>query len=185
MTADSCEPSFHRLIDVGALAPAGEAFVIEATPQERESIARWLNILAVDSLNAEVVIEAQADRSRATLTGRMRAQVVQACVVTLEPLTATIEAPLRRCFSAAVEDEWQQYGDEREEIFLDAEDDVEIDPLPPAGIDVGMVIAEQLALEIDPFPRAAASEGDSDALPLSDDGTARPFADLKSMLARR
>lgn len=185
MTADSCQPAFHRLIDVGGLASAGEAFVIEATAQERASIARWLNILAVDSLNAEVVIEPQADRSRATLTGRMRAQVIQACVVTLEPLTATIEAPLRRCFSAAVEDEWQQYGEEREEIFLDAEDDVEIDPLPPEGIDVGMVIAEQLALEIDPFPRAATSDGGDDAPLLSDDGKARPFANLKSMLARR
>ncbi len=132
-----------------------------------------------------MVIESNADRSRATLTGRMRAQVVQACVATLEPLTATIEAPLRRCFSAAVDDEWQQYGNEGEEIFLDAEDDVEIDPLPPAGIDVGMVIAEQLALEIEPFPRAVASDGEGDAPLLSDDGTARPFADLKSMLARR
>lgn len=185
MTADSSQPSFHRLIDVGGLSPAGEAFAIEATPQERESIARWLNILAVDSLSAEVVIEPQADRGRATLTGRMRAEVVQACVVTLEPLTATIEAVLRRCFSAAVDDEWQQYGDESEEIFLDAEDDVEIDPLPPAGIDLGMVIAEQLALEIDPFPRTAASGGDGDAPPLSEDGTVQPFADLKSLLARR
>lgn len=184
MPADASEPCFHRTIAISTVGPNGEAFAIEATPAERVSIAHWLGILAVNSVRADGVIAVQSGGSQATLDGRMRAEIVQACVVTLEPVTTFIDAPLHRSFSAALDSEWRQYGNDRKEIFLDLEEGGEIDPLSSAGVDVGMVIAEQLSLEMDPFPRAEWNDDDVASFS-AEDGTVRPFAGLKSKLARR
>lgn len=106
------------------------------------------------------------------LTGRLRARVVQPCVVTLDPVTTRIDEQVRRVFSP--------HATAPEEDEAEMPDD-EIEPLG-AFIDAGEVAIEALALALPLYPRneGAALEGEEPAKPEAD--TRRPFAGLDKML---
>ena len=70
----------------------------------------------------------------------------------------------------------------------------EAEPLPEAGIDVGAVVAEHLALLLDPYPRhpdapagplaySAGEDGPNGDVP-GDDGGAGPFAALGQLKSK-
>jgi uncharacterized metal-binding protein YceD (DUF177 family) len=71
---------------------------------------------------------------------------VQACVVTLEPVQSDIETQFARLYSSQVRDEPSQ-------IDRDLERD-EPDLIENGQIDLGELVAEELALALDPYPHA-------------------------------
>ena len=81
---------FPRPIATHDLPLGGRSFDIEATPDERAGLARRFEILAVNNLRADGVIRPEAGGRRVKLEGHLSAEVVQTCVVTLEPVTAVI-----------------------------------------------------------------------------------------------
>jgi uncharacterized metal-binding protein YceD (DUF177 family) len=115
---------------------------------------------------------------RWTLEGRISAEVVQACVVSLEPVHSTVADSFEIAFAPMDEDETA-------EIDLTADPDTE--PLPSDGkLDVGEIVAQQLSLALDPFPRAP-GVGPGDRIESIEEGPARtaPFADLSARLSRK
>ena len=144
-------PEFSRPIDVEALgAPAATHFDIRANPEERANLARRFGLAQLGSLVATVSL-ARNVTGDISLSGRFKAEVVQACVVTLEPVPATIEARFARFYSPSAPSGVETL----DEVFLDPEaDDEPPEPLDGGFVDVGEVVAEALGLEIDPFPRA-------------------------------
>lgn len=107
--------------------------------------------------------------------GRLLAEVVQPCVVTLAPVTSRIDETLYRRWSPDLTDP------EGEEVEMG---DDEVDPLG-THIDLGALLTEALALALPAWPRAkgAALEPVLDAPPAED--RRRPFADLSALLARK
>lgn len=112
-----------------------------------------------------------------TLTGHLGATVIQPCVVTLEPVTTRIEAPLVRSFL--------------ENLPEPDADDMEMpedDSLEPLGavIDLGDVMAEALALNLPDYPRADGAALDASALD-ADEGPdeappeQKPFSGLQDL----
>ena len=112
--------------------------------------------------------------------GRVRTALVQNCVVTLEPLSETIDAGFGLRLTD-LEDDGDGEVDDLER------DDGDHDQDPPeyaaeGVIDLGDLVAQQLALEINPFPRA-------DGLPYLDVSTdsdaqieaGKPFAALAAL----
>jgi uncharacterized metal-binding protein YceD (DUF177 family) len=92
--------------------------------------------------------------------GRLSAEVEQACVVTLEPVVQRIEATL----DLRILDEGVEPADDDP----DSPDEIE----SQGGlVDLGEAVAEQLALALDPYPRAEGA-----TLPVLDDG-AEPAAE--------
>lgn len=169
---------FSRLLAVDDLAETTD-LSIEANPAERQALASRLGVLSVEALGAELRVVREMG-AMVHLSGRLSVDVVQSCVVTLEPLTSHIEVAIDRRFGppAAIAG---ADGDED----LDPEDDGPPDPLVDGVLDVGAALAEALALEIDPFPRA---EGAEFAGYSSDSGSAEPadnpFAVLKSLFKK-
>ena len=84
------------------------------------------------------------------LDGHLSAEVVQTCVVTLEPVTVVIDVALERLYGCDVA---QDFEDGAGEVFLDLADDLPAEPLTDDVLDLGAAAAEQLALELDPYPR--------------------------------
>jgi uncharacterized metal-binding protein YceD (DUF177 family) len=82
------------------------------------------------------------------LEGRLEAVVTQACVVSLAPVPATLAVDFRRLFVAAAA------LPAAREVVVDPLAD-EPEPLPGRAIDLGEIVAEELALALDPYPRAA------------------------------
>lgn len=112
------------------------------------------------------------------LTARLGATVVQACVVTLAPVTSRIEEEVSRLYLADM-------PEMPEGAEVEMPEDVSLEALG-AVIDLGVVIAEELALALPPYPRAegVAFDGQLAAAPgvapMTDDD-AKPFAGLKGL----
>lgn len=152
MREDQHRP-FSRPVPVHDVPAAGQPFRIEARPDEREALARDLDIVALDSLRAEGLLLPESAGRRVKLVGRLVARVVQTCVVTLEPVAADIDTAFERLFGLDASGEWDD-AQGAGEVFLDLSLELPPDPLPGGVADLGAAAAEQLALELDPYPRA-------------------------------
>ncbi len=112
-----------RVNEIGA----GLARTLEPDADTRGKIARSLDLASLDTFMATVGI--RPARVGWTLSGRVVAEAVQTCGLTLEPLPVSID-----------------------ETFS-------IDLIEADGrIDLGQYAVEQLALTLDPFPRKPGAE---------------------------
>lgn len=175
-------PEFSRPVNTAELK-AGETVIdIEARPEERAALADRFNLLALDSLSATVTLVTALGAPEVRLEAEFEADVAQSCVVTLEPVRSHLEGHLLRRFAPG-----PQAPDEYEvEIKADAEEPP--DPIVDGVIDIGEAVAEELALAIDPFPRAprARFEGYTSEGEASDDSARKykPFAGLRDLLRK-
>ncbi len=92
-------PEFSRAVPVESLEDGGTVIDIEADADERAALARRFGLLAVDSLTAKVGLT-PVDVGRVRVHGALAAEVTQACVVTLEPVTTRVEASFERLYGA-------------------------------------------------------------------------------------
>lgn len=125
---------------------------IEVTPstEEKEAIIAAYGLLDLDAFRADLEIRPWR-RQGAAISGRLMAEVVQPCVVTLEPVAATLDERFERTFLP----EGEQPNLDADEIEIDYEADDPPDAIVDGTIDLGAVACEQFALALDPYPRAA------------------------------
>ena len=184
---------FPRPLVIEPWPDAGIAVDLAADASERRALARRFGLLELPSLRVEGRLERGDDSQELRFRGWLEAEVVQACVVTLEPVPATIRQPVERRYRKAEAGAdpgaaspphhiWAPDGDE---------DEVEVDLVSGRTIDLGEAMAEELALALDPYPRAA----DADDLVLRDLGpnisvgaeqpAESPFAALRQLAEKR
>lgn len=145
----------------------------EADATERDEIVKALGLLACDSLRLSVTLK-PAGRKRFHLEGRLEAAIVQACVVTLDPVAATIDEEIT--LELWPEDE---IGAEPDAIAVtDANAEERPEPIKDGSIDLGRITYETLAAAIDPYPRTP----DATFEPLQEIAPGdHPFAKLKRL----
>jgi hypothetical protein len=104
---------------------------------------------------------------------------------------SAINVVFERRFEFGIDDEWARFGEGSGDLVLGASEIDAADPIVDDTIDVGEIAAEQLALEIDPFPRAPGAVFDaptSQDTPGNGKETAgnrdHPFAILKQLRER-
>jgi uncharacterized metal-binding protein YceD (DUF177 family) len=147
---------------------------VVADEAERAALARRFSIAAIDSLEAEVSV-ARAEQD-IVATGRIRAAVVQSCVVTGEPVPARVDETFAVRFrpepaAGATPDEEIELGEEEMDvIFHDG-----------ALVDVGEAVAQTLALNLDPYPRAPQSAEALREAGVQDEAQAGPFGKLAAL----
>lgn len=141
----------HRPLPARNLPAAGRPFRVSASPDECRELAQRFELLAVNSLTAEGALFPEADGERVRLEGRLIADVVQTCVVSLDPVPAHIDVPFQRLYGWSAGGERKDEADD--EVFLDLDDELPLERLSSDTVDVGEATAEQLALELDPYPR--------------------------------
>ncbi len=139
-------PEFSRVVPVESLEDGETVIDIEADADERAALARRFGLLALDSLTAKVGLT-PVDVGLVRVHGALAAKVTQACVVTLKSVTTRVEGSFERLYGADTPEE---------EAGLITDTDTEESPQPftHGAVDVGEAVAEQLALELDHFPRA-------------------------------
>lgn len=177
-------PEFSRPIDVESLGISPMRLDIQADAEERANLARRFGLVELPSLSASITLERDA-AGDIRLSGRLKAEVVQTCVVSLEPVRSTIDARVDRVFSPGAEE-----GEESsEEIFVAPDIDEPAECLADGFVDAGEAVAETLGLEINPFPRApgavftgAGTGPAGDEQPIENSG---PFAALAKLKTRR
>ena len=170
--------------DTELIAASGIDRSREATEAERCAIAGALNLLALSRLHVDYSIR-RVRRDCFLLKGQLHADVEQACGVTLDPVAAIITATIEVEFWPAERlSRRSRDGDEEPEFDPFATDDAE--PIVNGQIEVGRIVYEQLASEVDPFPRSAEAELEQTQAPALAAGdttgdTDNPFAVLSRL----
>lgn len=146
-------PEFSRPIAVDRIGRDGKTFSIEADASERAGLARRFDLVSLDRLTAEIKLK-RIDDGTYRLIAKVEAVVVQSCVVSLEPVATHIQDRQTHLFAEA--------GDEDDNADEDAPE-----PILDGHIDIGEAVAQQLALALPAYPRAAtaALEAVAEVLP--------------------
>ena len=151
---------------------------IAADDAERAALAKRFDLIGIDRLAGDFMVRREA--AGIAVAGRVTAALTQACSVTGDPLTATVDEPVALLFVAADED-----GAEEVEL---GDSDLDVIPYDGAAIDLGETAAETMALALDPFPRGPRAAAALKAAGVISEQEARPLgalAALKDKLAGR
>ncbi len=146
-----------------------------ADAEECAAIARALDVVSVDRLEATYRIETTR-RGRYLLTGELRAELTQTCVVTLEPISSHLREPFEAEFWPADQIEAAETEAPEEEVDPTERD---VEPIEDSRLAVGRIVAETLATAVDPYPRKPGATFDwEDAKAAAAEAAANPFAVL-------
>ena len=96
-------PEFSRIVLAETLDEGGSSLDIEADEGERSLLAERFGLAGLDSLTAALRLTPQEGRPMVRLEGAFRAEIVQTCVVSHEPIEATLEGSLERLYDTAPE----------------------------------------------------------------------------------
>jgi uncharacterized metal-binding protein YceD (DUF177 family) len=148
-----------------------------ATAEQVLALAAELGVTTCEQLTMAYKLHAIADGTY-NLVGRLRARVVQPCVVTLEPVAQDIDEPVAVDFWPAD----QMPEPDKGEINLN-DDDADIQPMVDGRIDIGTVAYEVLASAVDLYPRkpGATLEWEDKPVGKGDTGKVNPFAVLAKL----
>ena len=158
---------FARPVPLDQIAERVRVVEISASEGERRALAERFGLVALKRLEARIRLSRSGVFYR--IEADWEADVVQTCVVTLEPLENHLADHLV-----------ERYGPtERQEaeIDLDPETD-EIEEIEGGAIDIGETVAQALSLALDPYPR---KPGVKVEIPGGHEGGEGPFAALSKL----
>lgn len=164
-------PEFSREVDIRQVE--GKHMQLVATPGECVALASRFALVQIDRLEAELTLSRVENGAEGR--GRLKADIIQSCAVSGEPLLARIDEPLFFRFVAADE---SHRPDEELEIALGDCDEIEF---TGSVIDPGEAVAQSLALAIDPFAVGPDAEEVRRRAGLLGEGAAGPFAALAAL----
>jgi uncharacterized metal-binding protein YceD (DUF177 family) len=171
-------PEFSRLVNATSLPRAGLAIDLSASAAECAALATRFGVPAISGLTARLSVRAALD-GRIRVAGRIRASVVQVCVVSLEPFSAPLDVPYACMFVR------QDRLDQAPDGPLDP-DAIDEEGFEGTAFDLGESVAQALSLALDPWPRAPGAVADlPEATPDDAEADAPPPASPFAVLARR
>lgn len=161
-------PELHRPVLVERIGRAGLEVTVEATSAECAALADRMQLPAVLELTCAFRLERDSAGSLFA-HGHLQARVVQICVVSLDEFTDAVEDRfVVRCV---------EQGQESEDADPEALDEV---VYADGVLDLGDAAAEQLALALDPYPRAPGAEMPN----IAEQPAEHPFAALTARRQR-
>ena len=167
------DPELSRPVRADTIGTAPRVVDVEADDSERLALARRFGLGAIERLQAQVsVVRAEPD---ILVTGTLSANVTQSCVVTGEPVQAGVDESFAIRFrleplAGAPEEEVELGDEELDVMFHDG-----------AMVDVGEAVAQTLALNLDPYPRAAEAGEALKLAGVKSEGEAGPFGGLAAL----
>ena len=174
---------------------AGKTVKMTADEAQLKAIAARLEVSEVKYLEATLRLTLQNAGHILHIEGQFKSEVVQECVVTLQPVTSVLEDNFEAWYadhSKAVSFNRAKHNmkamEEGDEVqILEEKDDPEA--LVDGQVDLGEVVVQFLSLSVNPYPRAEGVETDDDEAPIviapktpaaSTNNRPNPFAALKN-----
>jgi hypothetical protein len=154
MAALQAAEGFSRLASVARALDGVIHLRVVAEADELASLATRFGLVSLDRLEADATVAAAEPAGSIRLIARWSADVVQSCVVTLEPVASRLADTFEQVFAPPAV--LEMLAGDRTLIDVEAADPPE--PLFGDSIDVGEALAEQVALSLDPYPRAPGAE---------------------------
>ncbi len=167
--------SWRAIIRMDEITPGGRTRDLAPDAEITQGVARQLDLLELSGLTAHIEITPWFDGAQ--LDADWSAHIVQACVVTLEPLPSDLSGHFR---VRVVPPGSVHAPDEASTAEVDPEADDPPDICEDGEIDLAAYVVEHLALEIDPYPRKPGAEFE----PPKPDPESSPFAVLRTLKPR-
>jgi uncharacterized metal-binding protein YceD (DUF177 family) len=177
----------ERMVDLEKMGANGStALEVTASEGERAALAKRFGFLGLPAFSARVTVDRRPG-GQVVVEGRLRGKIIQACILSLDPVTQELDEAFRILFR-------QNLAEERDpesgEAVLSAQADAP-EPLSGNMLDVGEIVAEQLSLAADPYPRRPGvkledvmpkpRQGERGGRPPKSDQRRHPFAGLASL----
>lgn len=147
-------PAFSFVVEIGRLPSAGGQYDIAAPADALARVAQSLEVAQVKALTAHFAVKTGAG-GIVRVKGAVHAELIQTCVVSLAPVPAVIDEEVDASYitvERAARNKKKAKDDAEELVMLDAEDPPEI--AEDGRIDLGALAVTQVALVLDPYPRA-------------------------------
>lgn len=168
-------PAISRPIELERIGAEATVHRVEIGEQDRAALAAELGLIAVSALSAEFGLRRDRDGT-IRLEGRLAAEIVQSCVVSLEPVEQIIDEPIELRF---VE---RQPGNRSSPVDIEptGEDPPEIVSGP--FLDLGPIVVEHFILAIDPYPHAPGAEAPANPAGDGEEVRDSPFSGLAGLV---
>lgn len=168
-------PLFDATVRLDRLPAHGRDLKVSLDAPTRETLAADLRLLAIESFDATLNVAPFRGGIRAL--GQLTARIVQASVVSFEPVPQDINEQVDRIFLPEAQASKPTPGSE---TFVDLEDEDFPDYLDGPEVDLSALLIETLALAIDSYPRQPGESLETLGLP-GDAEDLGPFAALAKL----
>jgi uncharacterized metal-binding protein YceD (DUF177 family) len=166
--------------DTAHLPAVGVDLAIEASKGERAALTEAYDLVAVGALTATATL-VPAGGGLVTVEGRVTADIVQSCVVSLQPVPQHIDEAFSVRFAPAATAASHAPAAGKE-VAIDPEAPDPPEAMEGTTIDVGALVEEMFVLAIDPYPRAPGAELADEAVDAADSPEESPFAVLRGVV---
>lgn len=181
MDQNSQESPVSYAVQVSRLPRSGLAVTIDADDAERAALARVHGVDSVGRFYVSLQVTPWK-RNGVKVEGTVEADIIQSCVVTLEPLETVIRERVEGVFLPADSKLGRRGFGEGGEVLLDAEGPDSPEIFEGDSIDVGALAEEFFGLAIDPYPRRSGVS--MTAAPAAEPSDAEPRGPLQEALRR-
>ena len=177
-----------QVYNLARLGTAGDVVQVSADETQRAAIARWAGVLWLENFSAQVDIRKLAP-TRFGLSYALKADVTQACVVTLDPVPAHLEHSFSRELEFTGQTARRKPTQSKSvaksepesvlEVVLDSLEDEGPEQIESLHYDLAAALLEEFVLALEPYPRrpGVAFEPPGDGL----EPPESPFAVLKGL----
>lgn len=173
-------PEFSRPVSLESIIPDRERNEkVEATEAECAALAKRFDLRSLSRLKGRLTLFRLSEGGITRVKGDIEADVVQACVVSLQDVPAHVRAVFDTSFT-----EKGELFEEDLELGLDIEDDP-FEVVKDGVIDLGELAAQYLALELDPYPRAPGVSLAAQLAETGSDSKNRPFQVLQGLKSEK
>lgn len=151
---------YEKVVDLARLTEAGSEIPISLDGESRIRVAQWAGIEAVERFDAKVELK-KFSRTQFSYTASFDADVVQACVVTLEPVKSHIARNFTRALhllTGAIRGSQNIEIEAGGALLTNAGEDDAPEEITSTHYDIAAPLLEEFALLLDPYPRAAGVE---------------------------
>ena len=161
------EKGLNKVLFLGEIGPNGWKGDFVATPAQCAKIAERFEIPQVKDLMCHVNVVIEDDLIRAT--GHIKGTLVRVCVVSLDAFEKKLDTDFEALFAENIP--FLKEGEMKDDIV----------PIDRGRLDIFEIVAEQVGLNMDPFPHKPGISGDYIE---QGDTTNRPFANLKNLIKK-
>jgi len=174
-------PELSRVVPLARVRDGWLVETVVASATECAALAARFELVALTRLDATVRLRRARAGRYIEVEVALAAAVVQSCVVTLDPVPAAIDERFAVLLGPIGDD---AAGSDPTDAGSDLIVDLDApEPLDGDDVDIGEMVAQQLSLALDPYPRSA--EAEAAVAETAGDGAPEPAENPFAVLLRR
>jgi len=124
-------------------------YTLSATEDELKVLAERFGLVVMKSLDAVVTVQAEGADNEIIVSGTIKSDLVQRCIASLKEVPETVDTD----FTLLLVDPDTANRLDADESYLDPEAP-EYDALEGDKVDIGEIVAQTIAVSMNPYPRA-------------------------------